>query len=132
HLRLERRLVLLACRHSLISFLEEQQAPSVAYADVQLSGSTSYRYEKVENHGKLMVRDEPLATIVQAALEGYASGRFETPVEVKRFLENAPDFPKDRDGTIHPSRVTELLTRPHYAGYLTHENWDLHMVPAKH
>lgn len=91
-----------------------------------------YRYEKTPGHGKLIVRDEPVATLIQTALEGYASGRFETPVEVKRFLENAPDFPKDRDGTIHPSRITELLTRPLYAGYISHEPWRLHMIRGKH
>ena len=35
-----------------------------------------YRYEKVEGHGRVLVRAEPLAFIVQEALEGYASGRF--------------------------------------------------------
>ena len=54
-----------------------------------------YRYEKVDGHGKLLVRNEPLATIIQEALEGFASGRFETQSEVKRFLESQPDFPKD-------------------------------------
>lgn len=53
-----------------------------------------YRYQKVDGHGKLLVRNEPLASIVQEALEGYASGRFDTQVEVKRFLEAQPDFPR--------------------------------------
>jgi hypothetical protein len=33
-----------------------------------------YRYEKVEGHGRMLVRDEPLASIITEALEGYASG----------------------------------------------------------
>ena len=54
-----------------------------------------YRYERTSGHGKLLVRDEPNASAIQEALEGYASGRFETQVEVKRFLERQPSFPKD-------------------------------------
>ena len=54
-----------------------------------------YRYEKSAGEGNVLVRDEPLASIVQEALEGFASGRFETQVEVKRFLEAQPLFPKD-------------------------------------
>lgn len=49
-----------------------------------------FRYERVNGHGKLLVRDEPHASILQEALEGYASGRFATQVEVKRFLERQP------------------------------------------
>lgn len=36
-----------------------------------------YRYEKFREHGKMLVRDEPKASIVQEALEGYSSGRFQ-------------------------------------------------------
>jgi DNA invertase Pin-like site-specific DNA recombinase len=46
-----------------------------------------YHYAKEARHGKILVRNEPLASIVQEALEGYASGRFETQMEVVRFLE---------------------------------------------
>ena len=35
-------------------------------------------------HGKLLVRHEPLATIVKQALEAYASGRLETQAEVRQ------------------------------------------------
>ena len=54
-----------------------------------------YRYERTSGHGKMLVRDEPRASILQEALESYASGRFQTQVEVKRFLENQPAWPKD-------------------------------------
>ena len=52
-----------------------------------------YKYERVSGHGKLLVRDEPTASIVQQALSGFASGRFETVAEVKRFLEQFPEYP---------------------------------------
>lgn len=91
-----------------------------------------YRHDKVPGHGKLLVRDEPLASIAAEALNGYASSRFETAVEVKRFLESQPAWPKDRKGEVHPERVTELLTRPIYAGYVHHERWNLNFVPGQH
>jgi len=53
-----------------------------------------YRYARDRVHGKLLCRDEPVASILAEALEGYASGRFSSQVEVKRFLESKPDFPK--------------------------------------
>jgi len=43
-----------------------------------------YRYEKVRGRGKMLMRDEPVASVIQEALEGFASGRFETQAELKR------------------------------------------------
>lgn len=91
-----------------------------------------YRYEKVAGHGKLLVRDEPVASIIAEALDGYASGRFETQVEVKRFLESQPAYPKNDKGEVHQERVTELMTRAVYAGHISNESWGLTLIPAKH
>lgn len=91
-----------------------------------------YRYERVAGHGKLLVRDEPLASIVAEALEGYASGRFETVTEVKRFLEDQPAFPRNSNNEVHIERVNEMFSRPAYAGHITYEVWGLRLVPAKH
>lgn len=66
-----------------------------------------YRYDKDRTHGKLLVRQEPVASIIAEALEGYASGRFRSQVEVKRFLESKPDFPKSgANGYVHPRSRT--------------------------
>jgi site-specific DNA recombinase len=91
-----------------------------------------YKFERVAGHGKLLVRDEPVATIVTKALEGYACGHLSTRVELKRFLDQQPEFPKDRNGMVHQQRITELLSRPIYAGYICQENWGLNLVPSKH
>ena len=91
-----------------------------------------YKYEKTKEHGKLLVKHEPIASSIKEALEGYASGRFETQAEVKRFLEAQPDYPKDKRGEVHQSRIMELLSRPIYAGFITHERWDLHLIPGMH
>ncbi len=79
------------------------------------------------------MRDEPVASILQEALEGYASGRFDTQVEVKRFLESQPEYPKDLpNGEIRNQRITDLLTQPLYAGYLEAPNWNIDLRQAKH
>ena len=91
-----------------------------------------YRYQKIAGEGNVLVRDEPLASIIQEALEGFASGRFETQVEVKRFLEAQPLFPKDASGEIHPQRIMELLNQVLYAGYLQAPNWDIGLREARH
>ncbi len=92
-----------------------------------------YRYERTSGHGKLLVRDEPNASALQEALEGYASGRFQTQVEVKRFLERQPDFPKDLpNGEIRNQRIYEMLTRVVYAGYVEAPNWGVGLRKGHH
>ncbi|MBT3043385.1 MAG: recombinase family protein [Candidatus Thiodiazotropha sp. (ex Codakia orbicularis)] len=91
-----------------------------------------YRYQKTSGQGKILVRDEPIASIIQEALEGYASGRFQLQAEVKRFLESFPDYPKDRKGKLHPQRVLNLLTRVFYAGYVESEDWGVSLRPGRH
>lgn len=91
-----------------------------------------YKYKKVAGHGKILVRDEPMASIIQEALEGFASGRFETQAEVKRFLETQPAFPKDHRGEVHNQRVTHLLNRTLYSGYIEHEEWGVSLRKGHH
>ncbi|GAB5373669.1 MAG: hypothetical protein AcusKO_01310 [Acuticoccus sp.] len=91
-----------------------------------------YRYEKVAGHGKMLVRDEPLASIVTEALEGFAAGRFSTPVEIKRFLQDQPDYPKGPTGYVLQQRVSDLLSRPIYAGYISHERFGIDLVKGRH
>jgi DNA invertase Pin-like site-specific DNA recombinase len=93
-----------------------------------------YRYERSSGgHGKILVRDEPNASILQEALEGYASGRFQTQVEVKRFLERQPDFPKDLNGReVRNQRAYEFLTRVLYAGYVEHADWGVSIRKGQH
>jgi hypothetical protein len=91
-----------------------------------------YRYEKGSGHGKMLVRNEPLASIVQEALEGYESGRFQIQAEVKRFLEAQPAFPKVRGTTVLNQQVTNILTRPVYAGYVEAPNWNASLRRGHH
>ncbi|MBI1208205.1 MAG: recombinase [Azospirillum sp.] len=91
-----------------------------------------YRFEKVKGHNKLLVRDEPAASVLREALEGFAAGRFETQKEVKEFLDNNPLYPKGKAGYVHFNRVKEILMHPLYAGYVDIPSWQIHMEPGKH
>lgn len=92
-----------------------------------------YRYEARRGEGKVLVRDEPFVTILQEAFEGYASGRYQTQVEVKRFLESQAAFPKDLpDGTIRNQRVHDILTNPTYAGYVHSASWGVSLRKGAH
>ncbi|VAW75400.1 hypothetical protein MNBD_GAMMA13-702 [hydrothermal vent metagenome] len=91
-----------------------------------------YRYEKYKGQGNTLVRDEPLASIVTEALEGYASGRFQLQAEVKRFLETQPEFPKVGGGIVLNQTVTNLLKRVVYAGYIEVPKWDVSLRKGHH
>jgi site-specific DNA recombinase len=91
-----------------------------------------YKFERVAGRGKILMRDEPVASIVQDALENFASGRFESPVEIKRFLELQPIFPKNIEGEIHLQRVIDLLNRQLYTGYMEYANWGIQLMRGHH
>lgn len=92
-----------------------------------------YRFDRIAGHsGKVLVPVQPVAGVVKEALEGFASGRFETQAEVQRFLERDPVFPKNRFGGVHPQKVTQILTQPLYAGYMSAPEWGMYRIPAKH
>ncbi len=92
-----------------------------------------YRFDRLAGHtGKVLIPNQPLAGIVKAALEGFASSRFETQAEVQRFLQSNPLFPKNRHGEVHPERVKIILSQVIYAGYFSVPEWGIYRLPAKH
>ncbi len=92
-----------------------------------------YRFEQVRGRGKVLVRDEPAASILQEALEGFASGRFDSQVEIKRFLDTHPDFPKNPStGRVRHQLVKILLEQSLYAGMIEVPNWDIPLQKAQH
>lgn len=93
---------------------------------------TGFVFRRVTGRGMMLHRDEPVASVVQEALEGYASGRFEQQADVMRFLQNHPIFPKDGTGIIRNWRVTQLLRQPAYAGYVEAPNWNVSLRPGQH
>lgn len=94
---------------------------------------TGYKYEKVGAHGKLLVRNEPIASAIKEALEGYASGRLGSLVEIKRFLDKNSVFPKDKTtGEVAIQRMRKMVTQPLYAGYIEHEGWSIPRIKGHH
>lgn len=91
-----------------------------------------FRFETVKGHGRMMVRDEPVASIVQEALEGYAMGRFQTLAEVQVFLQDQPQFPRGPSGKVGPERVSNLMRQPLYAGYIDSEKYGISWLKAQH
>ncbi|MEL6172577.1 MAG: recombinase family protein [Pseudomonadota bacterium] len=96
--------------------------------------AVGYKYIKsTSGGGKLLVPDEPLASVVREALEGFASGRFGSQAEVQRFLQADPHFPKGKkDGLIRPMTVTRLLKKVVYAGYVEAPTWEISALKGKH
>jgi len=90
-----------------------------------------YKYERVAGHGKLLVRDEPIASIIQEALEGFATGRFETQSEVKHFLEQQPAFPTP-NGVVRYEVISRLMSRIVYTGHVAYDDWDVALRKGHH
>lgn len=81
----------------------------------------------------MLVRDPELYPIVQNALEGFASGRFGSQAELKRYLEAQPAYPKDTPtGLVRQQTVVRLLQRPVYAGMVYAPKWGVSMRRGKH
>lgn len=92
-----------------------------------------YKYVKSPHGGKELVPDEPLASVVREGLEGFASSRFASQAEVKRFFEACPFFPKKLlDGTIRKQIIPDLLPRITYAGYVGCDVWGVPMRKGRH
>jgi site-specific DNA recombinase len=87
-----------------------------------------FKFEQTRGRGKVLVHDEPKASVIKEAFEGYASGRFETPSEIMRFFEAHHDYPKDKNGKVNLARIMEMLERPIYAGFINHPRWNVEML----
>ena len=100
---------------------------------VQAVPPVGYKYQKSPSGGKVLVRDEPAASAVQEALEGYATGRFASQVEVKRFLDAHPHFPKKkRSGTLTQHTVVKMMRRHLYAGLIDGRAWGVSIRDGRH
>lgn len=92
-----------------------------------------YTYLRKPGHGKVLVRDEPVASIVQEALEGFACGRFQTQAELKRFLQSKPEFPRyGSTGYVHWQTVDNMVTRKLYTGMIEMPEWGVSLREGHH
>ena len=91
-----------------------------------------YKWSRHPEHGKFLTVDQPIATIVKDALEGFATGRFATQTDVQQFLINSAAYPKGKSGKVTLDQVKTLLTQLAYAGYVKSEKMQVPLTPAKH
>jgi site-specific DNA recombinase len=91
-----------------------------------------YAYQSVSGQGKILKRDEPVASLIAEVFEGYASGRFQGPAEIMRYLEVHPAWPDTRRRNMTIERVLELLTRPLYAGMIDAPEHGINMREGVH
>ncbi|HMT26900.1 MAG TPA: recombinase family protein [Candidatus Absconditabacterales bacterium] len=86
-----------------------------------------YKTEKAPVGGKILVQDEPNASIIQEALLGYANGLLNSVKEVAHFLEkkglDLRRYKKKRKDTtkVHTSLAQRILTNILYAGYIEYK-----------
>ena len=84
------------------------------------------------SNGKNPITPDSLAGVVREALEGFASGRFETQAAVKRFIEEQPEYRKARTSPLGNDRVNGMLRNVLYAGYVEHEARKIALRPGTH
>lgn len=80
----------------------------------------------------MLVPHQPFAGMVRDAFEGYASGRFQTQADIKRYCESLPNFPRNKAGTITQQRLTDMLTHPIYSGYICSKRYDIDWLKGQH
>ena len=73
-----------------------------------------------------------MASAIAEALEGFASGRFNTKAEVKRFLEIRPGMRLTKHGLLTNEQAHRILTRPIYAGYIESKVWGISLRKGQH
>lgn len=91
-----------------------------------------YVYQTIEGHGRLLVPDEPKASIIKEALEGFASGRFQTQAHVQDFLQSKNFKHRGKTTTVHPEQVRRILSRILYTGYISYPKWGITLLKGFH
>ncbi len=79
-----------------------------------------YIMSKNSMHGNILTRNEPDASIIKEALEGFASGRFENKIDVQKFL-TLKKYNGSRDVSL--DTVKRLLVRSVFAGCVEYKEW---------
>ncbi len=91
-----------------------------------------YVYKTVTGHGRLLVPDEPKASVIRTALEGFASGRFQTQRHVQDFLQSKMFKHRGKTTIVHPEQVRRILMRILYAGYIAYPKWGIPLIKGHH
>lgn len=100
---------------------------------IQATPPIGLKYVKDKGGGKVLVHDEPLASIVREALEGFACGRFASQAEVQRYLQAQPEYPGTmKDNGVRQQQVRRMLEQILYAGYVAAPRWGIPMREGRH
>ena len=92
-----------------------------------------YKYVKSKHGGKELVKDEPLASIITEALEGFAFGRFASQTEVKRFLETRPEFVAAMpSGKVWIQNIAQMMEQVLYTGHFEAPSHDVSFRKGVH
>ncbi|PUT38751.1 recombinase [Legionella taurinensis] len=91
-----------------------------------------YKYTKAPDGGGILILDEPKASIVKEAMEGFASGRFLTQADIKDFLTTKRFCHKGEFKEVNHKQAGRILTQPLYGGFIHFPSWGIHMVKGKH
>ena len=83
-----------------------------------------YKYTDGPTGGRVLVLDEPNASILKEALEGFASGRFQTQVDVQNFLTEKRYCYKGNFKRVSVEQVKRILTQKLYAGLVFVKSWN--------
>ncbi|NQY74199.1 MAG: recombinase family protein [Candidatus Margulisbacteria bacterium] len=91
-----------------------------------------YVYKKHPIHGKILVKDEPAASILKEALEGFSNNRFISQTDVKGFLDSKGFRARSRSKAVHLETVKRFLVQPLYSGVIIYEKWGIPVRSGKH
>jgi site-specific DNA recombinase len=133
-LMVERLLATMAEHHRLKNGVQvrHRMAARVMNGYWPFAKPIGYKFTAIAGRGKMLERDEPIASIIQQALEEYASGHLNSQADVQRFLRDSGLFPTNGRGVVTHSRVGDILKNPIYAGYVQAPNWDISLRPGHH
>lgn len=91
-----------------------------------------YEYKNLTGLGKVIVPKPDIAPAITHALEAFASGRFQSEVEIRRFFEAEPNMPKGKNSTFYQTHVTRMLRSVLYAGHIEYPKWGISRRKAAH
>ncbi|MFZ2025776.1 MAG: recombinase family protein, partial [Microgenomates group bacterium] len=95
------------------------------------SPALGLKYARDPNYGKILMNDEPYASIYKEAIEKYANHSLNTLEEVRRFIEKKYlEQGLKRKTSINGTKniLTELL----YTGYLEYKPWNVSLRRGRH
>lgn len=81
----------------------------------------------------ILAKQEPKASLIREALEGYANGRFDSKTNVQEFLQRKNYLAGNKQNRVYLSMVDRMLERASlYAGFIEYPDWNVERRLGKH